>query len=56
MDKSEIEKALEEARRGEIVGPFESVDELMKDLLDYSNESDPSDQSDWSDTSDLPNI
>lgn len=28
-----IEKALEEARNGDVVGPFSSVDDFMKDLL-----------------------
>lgn len=31
--KSSIEISLEEARQGKVVGPFNSVDELMKDLL-----------------------
>lgn len=31
--KSSIEISLEEARQGKVAGPFNSVDELMKDLL-----------------------
>ena len=31
--KSSIEISLEEARSGKVVGPFNTVDELMKDLL-----------------------
>ena len=31
--KSSIEISLEEARQGKVVGPFNTVDELMKDLL-----------------------
>ena len=31
--KSSIEISLEEARQGKVVGPFNSVEELMKDLL-----------------------
>lgn len=31
--KTSLEISLEEARNGEVVGPFESVDDLMKDLL-----------------------
>lgn len=31
--KTNLELSLEEAERGEIVGPFNSVDDLMKDLL-----------------------
>lgn len=32
-NRTHLEKALEEARKGEIVGPFCSVKELMDDLL-----------------------
>ena len=31
--KSSIEISLEEARQGKVAGPFNSVDELMNDLL-----------------------
>lgn len=31
--KSQLELSLEEARRGEIVGPFNSVKDFMDDLL-----------------------
>lgn len=31
--KSSIEISLEEARQGKVAGPFNSVDELMKDLM-----------------------
>lgn len=31
--KLSIEISLEEARQGKVAGPFNSVDELMKDLL-----------------------
>ena len=31
--KSSIEISLEEARQGKVAGPFNSVDDLMKDLL-----------------------
>ena len=31
--KSSIEISLDEARQGKVAGPFNSVDELMKDLL-----------------------
>ena len=31
--KSHLEEALEEARTGKVVGPFNSVQELMADLL-----------------------
>ncbi len=31
--KTSIELSLEEARQGKVVGPFHSVDDLMKDLL-----------------------
>ena len=31
--KSSIEISLEEAHKGKVVGPFDTVDELMKDLL-----------------------
>ena len=31
--KSSIEISLEEARKGDVAGPFHSTEELMKDLL-----------------------
>ena len=33
VHKTSLEKSLEEAQRGEVVGPFYSVNELMSDLL-----------------------
>lgn len=31
--KSSIEKSLEEARQGKVVGPFNTIEDLIKDLL-----------------------
>lgn len=33
--KSNIEISIEEARQGKVAGPFNTIEELMKDLLDY---------------------
>ncbi|MDE7347644.1 MAG: hypothetical protein K2N48_13010 [Muribaculaceae bacterium] len=32
--KSSIEISIEEARQGKVAGPFNTIEELMKDLLD----------------------